>query len=86
MFSVPRGWNFSSGIRFEGGESAGREDNTGGGFFNTGVTAYAAPNRGLYEHTQRTGRHRQVPRALAAEHRASPRPTCTMEAWRRSKK
>ena len=25
------------------------------GFFNTGVSAYAAPNRGLYEQTNRTG-------------------------------
>jgi cytochrome c peroxidase len=27
---------------------------SGGGFFNTGVTTYDAPNRGLFEHTEKT--------------------------------
>ena len=55
MLSVPRRLELQSGIRFEGGENAGREDNMRGGFFNTGVAAYAAPNRGLYERTQQPG-------------------------------
>jgi cytochrome c peroxidase len=49
-FRCHGGWNFSGGVRFEGSH----ENSPLGGFFNTGVTAYAAPNRGLYEHTQRT--------------------------------
>ena len=47
-FQCHGGWNFSS-VRFEGS----REREGEGAFFNTGVSAYAAPNRGLYEHTQR---------------------------------
>lgn len=54
-FQCHAGWNFSSGIRFERGENAEREDNMRGGFFNTGVAGYAAPNRGLYERTQQPG-------------------------------
>jgi hypothetical protein len=38
------------GMRDRGGESG-----PGGGFFNTGVSMYAAPNRGLSERTQRRG-------------------------------
>jgi cytochrome c peroxidase len=48
-FQCHGGWNFTAGIRFEGGEIAGREER----FFNTGVSTYTAPNRGLYEHTRR---------------------------------
>ena len=48
-FQCHGGWNFSS-IRYEGGRE--REDE-GSGFFNTGVSSYAAPNRGLYEYTHR---------------------------------
>jgi cytochrome c peroxidase len=53
-FQCHGGWNFSGGIRFAGSEaSPSREEEERFGFFNTGVTAYAAPNRGLYEHTHR---------------------------------
>jgi cytochrome c peroxidase len=48
-FQCHAGWSFSGGIRFEGSADSR------GGFFNTGVAAYAAPNRGLYEATQNTG-------------------------------
>jgi cytochrome c peroxidase len=48
-FQCHGGWNFSA-VRFEGSHAG--EDNPMGGFFNTGVSAYAAPNRGVYEHTQ----------------------------------
>jgi cytochrome c peroxidase len=50
---VPRGWNFSGGIRFEGSKASSGDDQESG-FFNTGVSAtYDAPNRGLYEYTYR---------------------------------
>ena len=45
------GWNFSA-IRFEGMRDRGGESDPRGGFFNTGVSAYVAPNRGLFERTQ----------------------------------
>jgi len=45
-FQCHGGWNFSS-IQYEGG----RSPQEGGLFFNTGVTKYAAPNRGIYEFT-----------------------------------
>ena len=52
-FRCHEGWNFSGSTRFEGsGNTPGR--NGPPGFFNTGATVYAAPNRGLYEHTQRS--------------------------------
>jgi cytochrome c peroxidase len=54
-FQCHEGWNFSGGVRVEGGEAVARNGAMGGGFFNTGATTYAAPNRGLYEHTGRTG-------------------------------
>lgn len=47
-FQCHGGWNFSA-IRFEGPRDREGE----GAFFNTGVTVYVAPNRGLYERTQR---------------------------------
>ena len=47
-FQCHGGWNFSA-IRFDGSKNAAGD----GGFFNTGVSEYDAPNRGLYEHTQR---------------------------------
>jgi hypothetical protein len=53
-FQCHGGWNFSGGIRFAGGGVSSREGGPLGGFFNTGVTLYAAPNRGLYEQTHRT--------------------------------
>lgn len=47
-FQCHGGWNFST-IRFDG-----KKDREGeGSFFNTGVSAYLAPNRGVYERTQR---------------------------------
>jgi cytochrome c peroxidase len=48
-FQCHGGWNFST-IRFEGSPGPGRGD---GAFFNTGVSSYEPPNRGLYERTQR---------------------------------
>jgi cytochrome c peroxidase len=48
-FQCHGGWNFSA-VRFEGSKDRAVE---GGGFFNTGVTQYLPPNRGLFEHTQR---------------------------------
>jgi cytochrome c peroxidase len=50
-FQCHGGWNFSA-IRFEGSKDGGVE---GRGFFNTGVSSYEQPNRGLYEHTQQPG-------------------------------
>jgi cytochrome c peroxidase len=44
-FQCHAGWSFSGPIQFEGGEKPSL------GFFNTGVAAYAAPNRGLFEQT-----------------------------------
>ncbi len=52
-FQCHGGWNFSGGVRIEGRARAGREDESMGGFFNTGATVYTPPNRGLYERTQR---------------------------------
>ena len=48
-FQCHGGWNFSA-VRFAG--SHGREME-GAGFFNTGLTVYLAPNRGVYEQTRR---------------------------------
>jgi cytochrome c peroxidase len=45
-FQCHGGWNFAS-IRYEGGR------NREGAFFNTGVSLYAPPNRGVYEYTKR---------------------------------
>jgi cytochrome c peroxidase len=53
-FQCHSGWNFSGGIRFEGSEISGRENESRAGFFNTGVAVYTSPNRGIYEHTERT--------------------------------
>ncbi len=50
-FQCHGGWNFSA-VRFEGSRGPGNEDSRGG-FFNTGVSVYEAPNRGLYEQTKR---------------------------------
>jgi cytochrome c peroxidase len=52
-FQCHGGWNFSSGVRFEHSEKSDGEAMGPGGFFNTGATTYAAPNRGLYEYTLR---------------------------------
>jgi cytochrome c peroxidase len=50
-FQCHGGWNFSA-VRFEGSRGPGGEDSRGG-FFNTGVSRYEAPNRGLVEQTKR---------------------------------
>jgi len=51
-FQCHAGWNFSSGIRFEGSRSSEGTDTRG--FFNTGAAIFSPPNRGLYELTGRT--------------------------------
>jgi cytochrome c peroxidase len=48
-FQCHGGWNFSGAIRFAGSGP----DQFRGGFFNTGVSVYTAPNRGLYELTHK---------------------------------
>jgi cytochrome c peroxidase len=50
-FQCHAGWNFSSAVRVEGSPESTM--NADGGYFNTGATEYAAPNRGIYEYTQR---------------------------------
>ena len=52
-FRCHDGWNFSS-IRYEGGRDRAAQDGMGGSFFNTGVSLYEAPNRGIYEYTKRS--------------------------------
>jgi cytochrome c peroxidase len=57
-FQCHVGWNFAA-VRFEGSAARreGRMDRmsglTSGAFFNTGVSLFEAPNRGVYEQTQR---------------------------------
>ena len=46
-FQCHGGWNFSGNLRYEGGPASGG----GNAFQNTGVSEYAAPNRGRFEHT-----------------------------------
>jgi cytochrome c peroxidase len=46
-FRCHGGWNFNGNVRYQGGESERAS------FFNTGVSSYAAPNRGLFEQTGR---------------------------------
>jgi cytochrome c peroxidase len=46
-FQCHGGWNFGGEIRFEGS----RQQQGHGAFFNTGVSAYTAPNRGIFEKT-----------------------------------
>ena len=53
-FQCHGGWNFSA-IRFAGSPDRGGDGMATGGFFNTGLASYAAPNRGLYEHTHLPG-------------------------------
>jgi cytochrome c peroxidase len=48
-FQCHGGWNFSGGIRFEGS----RQEQGHDAFFNTGVSTYVSPNRGIYEKTLR---------------------------------
>ncbi|HVT94671.1 MAG TPA: di-heme enzyme [Bryobacteraceae bacterium] len=49
-FQCHGGWNFAA-VRFAGSPE---RDSEGAGFFNTGVTVYKEPNRGIYEYTKRT--------------------------------
>jgi len=48
-FRCHGGWNFNGNVRYEGGEG----ETVHASFFNTGVAAYASPNRGLFEQTGR---------------------------------
>jgi cytochrome c peroxidase len=50
-FQCHGGWNFTA-IRFEGSRDRVGEGDPRG-FFNTGISTYLPPNRGVYEHTQR---------------------------------
>jgi cytochrome c peroxidase len=50
-FQCHGGWNFAA-VRSVGSREAGAMD---GNFFNTGVSTYAPPNRGIFERTQRAG-------------------------------
>jgi len=52
-FQCHGGWNFSGIVRFDGAEPVGRGDDGSHRFFNTGVSAYEPPNRGLAEQTGR---------------------------------
>jgi cytochrome c peroxidase len=52
-FQCHGGWNFTS-IRYEGRREREGGDDLRGRFFNTGVSSYPAPNRGIYEHTRRS--------------------------------
>jgi cytochrome c peroxidase len=49
-FQCHGGWNFSS-IHYEGSRNA--HETMPGSFFNTGVSKYEAPNRGIFEYTGR---------------------------------
>jgi len=51
-FQCHGGWNFSS-VRVESDNSSNRNNGEGSGFFNTGVSTYSEPNRGIYEYTHR---------------------------------
>lgn len=51
-FRCHDGWNFTS-IRYEGSPVRASEDGMRGNFFNTGVSLYREPNRGIYEYTKR---------------------------------
>jgi cytochrome c peroxidase len=51
-FQCHGGWNFSS-VRVEGTNFSSRNNDDGAGFFNTGVSTYLEPNRGIYEYTHR---------------------------------
>jgi cytochrome c peroxidase len=52
-FQCHGGWNFSGGVRFERSQQTSSDEEPFRGFFNTGVSTYAAPNRGLFERTQK---------------------------------
>ena len=50
-FQCHAGWNFGGAVRFDGSTTSDREGDGRHGFFNTGVSDYAVPNRGLAETT-----------------------------------
>ncbi len=50
-FQCHQGWNFSGAVRFEGSDPPA--PGKFAAFFNTGVTIYREPNRGLYEYTHK---------------------------------
>lgn len=52
-FQCHGGWNFSGTVRFEGAREQAGENDPRTAFFNTGVSRYEAPNRGIYEYTKR---------------------------------
>lgn len=52
-FQCHGGWNFSS-IRFDGSPAKQNEGTMLTAFFNTGVSSYDQPNRGIFEYTQRS--------------------------------
>jgi cytochrome c peroxidase len=52
-FQCHGGWTLSGSIRFEASQASQRDEDPLGGFFNTGVTSYDAPNRGLFEQTHK---------------------------------
>jgi cytochrome c peroxidase len=53
-FQCHAGWNFGGAVRFEGSTAPFPSADLRSGFFNTGVSTYVAPNRGLYEITGKT--------------------------------
>jgi cytochrome c peroxidase len=53
-FQCHAGWNFGGVVRFEGSPVPAPSADLRSGFFNTGVSTYVAPNRGLYEVTGKT--------------------------------
>ncbi|MFO0450966.1 MAG: MbnH family di-heme enzyme [Pseudomonadota bacterium] len=51
-FQCHGGWNFSGAVRFDGKREAAGENDPRTAFFNTGVSPYKEPNRGIFEHTK----------------------------------
>jgi cytochrome c peroxidase len=56
-FQCHGGWNFGGAIQFEGSKEVPVGEDDRRGFFNTGVSAYAPPNRGIFE---RTGKQEDI--------------------------
>lgn len=54
-FQCHGGWNFSGEVRVESVTRTMPPAKSMGEFFNTGVSSYAAPNRGLFERTRQAG-------------------------------
>jgi cytochrome c peroxidase len=51
-FQCHGGWNFSGGVRFEGKRELTGENDPRIAFFNTGVSLYKEPNRGIFEYSK----------------------------------